>query len=160
MDVASITGAYQGLKTAKDILGVLFDAKVDAEAKPKILEALQKLGEAQDTLFALREELFSLQTSNNQLRQEIADFKAWKDTLALYELAKTSGGAVVYKFKGQPEHFACPSCFNSKQVHILQTSRTMSGKYRCTGCASDFPIEPQSHHTPEVIPSRTPWNKG
>ena len=61
MDVASIASAYQGLKAAKDILGVVFDSKVDAEAKPKVLDAMQKLGDAQDALFSLREELFSLQ---------------------------------------------------------------------------------------------------
>jgi hypothetical protein len=157
MDVTSITGAYQGLKAAKDILGVLFDAKVDAEAKPKILEALQKLGEAQDTLFALREELFSLQTTNGQLRQEIADSKTWQSTASQYDLVKTAGGAVVYKFKGEPEHFACPSCFNLKQVHILQTNRTMSGKFRCTGCSSEFPVDPQKHYAPQVVRSRSPF---
>lgn len=153
MDVASITGAYQGLKAAKDILGALFDAKVDAEAKPKILEALQKLGEAQDTLFALREELFSLQATNNQLRQEISDSKSWQAKAGQYELVKTTGGAVVYRFTGQPEHFACPSCFNSKQIQILQTNRTISGKYRCTGCTSEFPVDPHSSHTPRVFRS-------
>ena len=103
MDVASITGAYQGLKAAKEILGAVFDAKVDAEAKPKVLEALQKLGDAQDTLFALREELFSLQETNNALRQQIAESASWQNKADQYELMKTPGEAVVYKFKGQPE---------------------------------------------------------
>ena len=54
MDVATISGAYQGLKAAKEILAAAFEAKVDAEAKPRVLEALSKLGDAQDALFALR----------------------------------------------------------------------------------------------------------
>ncbi len=37
MDTISLAGAYQGLKAAKDILTTLFEAKVYAEAKPKIL---------------------------------------------------------------------------------------------------------------------------
>ena len=45
MDPISLTGAYQGLKAAKEILGALFDAKVDSESRPKILEAQGKLGE-------------------------------------------------------------------------------------------------------------------
>ena len=143
MDVATITSAYQGLKAAKEILGAAFDAKVDAEAKPKVLEALQKLGDAQDALFALREELFSLQEANNVLRQQIAESKSWQTKADEYELTKTRGEAVVYRFKGQPEHFACPSCFNAKAIHILQPNRTMSGKFRCTGCGSEFPVDPQ-----------------
>lgn len=157
MDVASITGAYQGLKAAKEILGAAFDAKVDAEAKPKVLEALHKLGEAQDILFALREELFSLQEANNALRKEIAESASWQSKADQYELTKTPGEAVVYKFNGRPEHFACPSCFNSKTIHILQTNRTMSGKYRCTGCGSEFPVEPQKKFAPIPVSRGGGW---
>ena len=141
MDIASVAGAYEGLKAAKDILGGLFDAKVDAEVKAKIIEAQNKLGEAQDTLFGLREELFKLQSDNSQLKQELTKAQSWQAKVDQYELTKTNGGAVVYRFKGQPEHFACPSCFNSNQIHILQTNRTISGKYRCTGCNNEFPID-------------------
>jgi hypothetical protein len=157
MDIASVTGAYQGLKAAKEILTAVFDAKVDAEAKPRVLEALQKLGDAQDTLFTLREELFALQEANNALRKEIADSNAWDTRANQYELTKTSGEAVVYKFKGQPEHYACPSCFNTKQIHILQTNRTLSGKYRCTGCESEYPIEPQRKMPPLPPSNNSPW---
>lgn len=159
MDLASIAGAYQGLTAAKDILGILFNAKVDAEAKEKISVALQKMGEAQEALFALREELFRLQDSNNQLKAKIAENQSWQIISYKYELRKTTGGAVVYKFKGEPEHYACPSCFNKKQIHILQTSRTLSGKYRCTGCAADFPIEPQkTAPITNAIPIRNHWS--
>ena len=159
MDIATITGAYQGLKAAKDILGVLFDAKVDAEAKPKILEAMQKLGDAQDTLFSLREELFALQASNDDLRRMIVAAESWRAVSEQYELTKTAGEAVVYRFKGVPEHFACPSCFNTNQVHILQTNRTLSGKYRCTGCNSEFPVEAQRRPpAAQAIPSQSPWS--
>jgi predicted RNA-binding Zn-ribbon protein involved in translation (DUF1610 family) len=153
MDVATITGAYQGLKAAKEILGAAFDAKVDAEAKPRVLEALQKLGDAQDALFALRDELFSLQEANNTLKQQLAESMSWKSKTDQYELTKTPGEAVVYKFKGHPEHFACPSCFNSKAIHILQPNRTMSGKYRCTGCGSEFPVDPQKR-LPQMAPGQ------
>jgi predicted RNA-binding Zn-ribbon protein involved in translation (DUF1610 family) len=157
MDAASIIGAYQGLKAAKEILSAAFDAKVDAEAKPKVLEALQKLGDAQDTLFALRDELFSLQESNNQLKQQLAEAAAWQSRAEQYQLVKTSGGAIVFRFKSEPEHYACPSCFNAKAIHILQPNRTSSGKYRCTGCTSEFPIEPQKKSAPIQYPTSGEW---
>lgn len=47
-----------------------------------------------------------------------------------YELVETEGGAVVYKSKTNPIHFACPSCFN-KEIHILQDRRVVSGVYDC-----------------------------
>ncbi|HWI80714.1 hypothetical protein [Ramlibacter sp.] len=157
MDISAITGAYQGLNAAKEILGVVFDAKVDAEAKPKILEAMEKLGKAQDTLFELREELFNLQDANKNLKEELAEAKGWQTRADQYELAQAAGSAVVFKFKGEPAHFACPSCFNKKEIHILQDNRTLSGKYRCTGCGAEYPIKPHKPMAPLPPPVGSSW---
>lgn len=54
MDSISFAGVYQALKTTKDILTGLFEAKVDAEANLKFGEAQGKLSEVQDVLFVLR----------------------------------------------------------------------------------------------------------
>lgn len=158
MDVTTIASAYQSLKSAKELLTVVFEAKVDAEAKPKILEAQARLGEVQDTLFSLREQLFQLQEERNQLKSELAAAQAWQSKLDQYELTKTSGGAVVYRHKAEPVHFACPSCVNKQQIQILQDNRTISGKYRCTGCNSEFPIEPRQQVDP--IPIQHHWSSG
>jgi hypothetical protein len=143
MDIATIsTVAYEGLKVSKQIFSAIFEAKVYAEAKPKVLAALEQLGNAQDALFGLREELFKLQTENAALRKQLTEAQSWEARAGQYQLAQTAGGAVVYKFNGKPEHFACPSCFNKQQVHILQDNRTMSGQFRCTGCKAEFPVKP------------------
>lgn len=141
MDAISLAGAYQGLKAAKEILGALFDAKVDAEAKPKILEAQSRLGEVQDALFMLREKLAELQEERDTLRKELASAQGWAEAGGNYELCTTPGGAVVYQYKGQPAHFACPSCFNKKHVQVLQDNRVMAGTYGCPGCNANFPVK-------------------
>lgn len=141
MDPISLSGAYQSVKAVKDILTSLFDAKVESESKPKILEAQAKLGEIQDSLFLLRERLAELQQERDQLRQDLVGAKDWQSKENLYVLSSTSGGAVVYKFKGQPEHYACPSCFNKREIHILQDNRVLAGTFRCTGCESNYPIK-------------------
>lgn len=145
MDLATIGAAYEGLKASKQIFSAFFDARVDAEAKPKILAALDQLGNAQDALFTLREELFRLQAVNDELRKQLAAAESWESRAALYQLDKTSGGAVVYRYNAQPEHFACPSCFNHRQIQILQDNRTISGKFRCTGCNAEFPVQPHEN---------------
>jgi predicted RNA-binding Zn-ribbon protein involved in translation (DUF1610 family) len=115
--------------------------------KEKAREVIDKLGDAQDTLYQLRDELLTVQTDNADLKRQIAEADEWKRTAAHYELVKTAGGAIVYKFKGSPEHYACPNCMGAKRITPLQDNRTMSGKYRCTnpGCnGAEFPVNPQA----------------
>jgi len=153
LDAASVSGAYTALKSAKDILKGAFDAKVDAEVRPKVYEAMQQLGGALDTLYSLRSDLFELQEANNKLRLELATARGWADKSGEYELVTTPGTAIVYRFKGEPLHYACPSCFNKHEIHPLQPNRTYSGKYRCTGCTSEFPIDQQQKPPSSARPS-------
>jgi len=148
MDATLAMAAYNGLKFAKDSLTTLVQGKIEAESQTKILAALEKLGTAQDALFQMRDELFTLQAENLQLQQEIKLHDNWKEQFAGYELVKTEGGAVVYKFKNDPVHFACPSCANNQMLEILQDNRTLSGKFRCTGCEAEYPVNPQKKLPP------------
>lgn len=143
MDITTITTAYEGLKAGKVILKSLYDIKIEADVKEKIDEVMSKQGEAQDTLFSMREELFRLQSDNKELKNKIAESESWDNKLSQYELTKTAGGAVVYKYIGTPEHFICPSCVSKKNIEILQDNRTHSGKYRCVGCTAEYPINPK-----------------
>jgi len=143
MDVISVTNAtYDGIKAIKDILTTLFDAKVDSAAQSKIDEAQSKLGDIQDALFKLRERLFELQQERDDLKSKLADAETWQSRSDQYELVTTPGSAVVYKYKGQPNHFACPSCFSKREIHILQNNQRMAGTYHCTGCGFDYLVEP------------------
>lgn len=159
MDIAAFASAYESLKAAKDIIRAAIEAKVDAEAKSKVINALEQLGNAQDALFGLREDLLNLQTENATLRQELADVQSWEARASQYQLARTAGGAVVYKFNGDPEHFACPSCFNRQQIHILQDCRVVSGRFRCTGCAADFLVNPYESSPPQVHTNDNPRSR-
>ena len=142
MDIASITAGYQGLKIGKDILKSLYETKVTADAKEQIDEVMSKLGEAQDILFSMREELFRLQSENDELKKKISEAESWENKLSNYELTKTDGGAVVYKYTDEPEHYICTSCVSNKSIQILQDNRTMSGKFRCVACKAEFPVNP------------------
>ncbi|MEW8300245.1 MAG: hypothetical protein AB2665_18725 [Candidatus Thiodiazotropha sp.] len=148
MDMTTITAAYNGLKTAKDVFTGLAELKIETDSLAKINDAVKKVGDAQDALFQLREELFKLQDENNILKQEISEFESWDNKISEYELVKTSGNAVVYKYKGEPEHYICPSCVSKRKIEILQDNRTMSGKFRCIGCEGEYPINPRKENKP------------
>ena len=141
MDIAAITASYEGLKIGKVILSSLFDAKVDAEAKEKVDQVLVKLGDAQDALFMMREELFRLQEENEKLRRRASNAKEWQAIASNYNLEATAGGAVVYVSQSEPPHFACPTCFNKKTLNFLQDLHLISGAFQCTDCQSKYPIK-------------------
>lgn len=142
MDPISLTGAYQGLKSAKELLGALFDAKVDAESRQRVVEIQGKLGEVQDALFVLRERLAELQQERDGLQSQLAAELDWKNRLSHYELAATEVGGVVLRFRGAPAHFACPSCVNKQLIEILQPGSKYDGSYHCRGCKSGYPVKP------------------
>ena len=141
MDIALLTSAYSGLKTAKDIFIGIAGLKIEADSVGKINEAVKKVGDAQDALFQLREELFRLQEENNSLKNTINDFNSWDDKISQYDLFKTIGEAVVYKYKAEPAHYVCPSCVSKKSIQILQDCKTMCGSFKCTGCDGNYPIK-------------------
>ncbi|HBT96540.1 MAG TPA: hypothetical protein DEB25_02280 [Desulfobulbaceae bacterium] len=143
MDVpAIVTVASQSLGAARDILTTLFEAKVDEQAKLKIQKAQRMLGEVQDALFQLREQNSKLQQERENLRAKLAEAETWQTKADKYELAQTPGDSVVYKYKEQPEHFACPSCFNKREIQILQDgNKEYSGTYHCPGCKMSYQVK-------------------
>ncbi|MCP3889622.1 hypothetical protein [Alteromonas gracilis] len=148
MDLVSISAAYNGLKVAKDIFAGFNNLKVETATLERINEAVKKVGEAQDAIFMLREELFRLQEENNSLKQQINDRDSWTTVIGQYQLVATAGGAVVFKSKEEPSHFACPSCAQSKEIHILQDSRVMAGTFTCTKCQASYPVKPREKMQP------------
>jgi predicted RNA-binding Zn-ribbon protein involved in translation (DUF1610 family) len=152
MDAATIAGAWEGLKAAKQLFTAFIDGKVDEAARPKIHAAVEQVGKAQDTLYELRDELFTLQATNEKLRRELATIDEWKQLSARYTLGKTEGGAVVYVYNAEPTHYACPTCYNNKQIVPLQDNRTLSGKFRCTGCHAEYPVNASQKAPPLDYP--------
>ncbi|WP_050808606.1 hypothetical protein [Collimonas fungivorans] len=160
MDIASIGAAYSGLKFGKDLFSALIEGKVEQETRSKVIEALTKLGQAQDVLFELREELFKYQSENESLRKKVGAIENWETRRTSYELTKTAGGATVYEAKSEPKHFACPSCMEKQQIQILQDNRTYTGAFRCTGCAAEFPVNPRQRSTPKTSRDYNPYTQG
>ncbi len=142
MDVGSITAGYTGLKFIKDSLEVMLGYKVDIESQNRINAALKEVGTIQDTLFHIREEMFRLQTENEQLRQELKVKEGWDKQKSQYQLEKTVGGAVVYAFTESPKYYVCPSCFDKQSIQILQDERDGLGNFQCPGCKTRYPIDP------------------
>lgn len=153
-----IAGAISAFKAVKDLGKTIFDAKVDSDVQAKVLDVMTKIGEAQDTMYALREENIKLQGENERLTREAAGADEWARKIAQFVLLETAGGAVVFQNTGEPPYFACPNCVNQKRIVPLQDNRTMSGKYRCVACEAEYPIKPQSRATRPDSQGHDPYN--
>lgn len=140
MDIATVSTAYSGLKYAKEVLTALLNAKVEAATLLRINEVVQKMGDAQDALFSLREELARYQDENETLKSELRARDEWKERTKRYFLVQAHGGAVVYRSNFQPEHFACPICFEKRTVSILQDRRVVAGIFDCLACKAEYHV--------------------
>ena len=140
MDVATIGAAWTALKTATEAGKALLSLKIDTEIRLRISEMLDRLGETQDRLFQVREDLNTLQSDNRELRDKLAESTHWNSRIEQYALVKTEGNAVVYESKSGPKHYACPSCYESRTIQILQDTNTYGGSFVCPKCGKDFPI--------------------
>lgn len=147
MDIGSINAAMHAVTLTKQLVKTLYDGKVDADAKEKINAALDKLGDVQDGMFQMREALHKLQSERQELARKLEEAESWTARSNYYAVVETEGGAVVYKYSGHngPAHYACPSCFNKKELHFLQDNRTLTGKFRCTGCKAEYPVKPRAN---------------
>ena len=138
MDISTLTAAVTSLKTVREAFSYLLSTKIETEAKAKVIEAMNSLGNAQDQLFHLREEIFRLQEENKQLKETISETTDWSEKQNNYDLVKTEGGAVVYKSISGTEHYACPRCMERKEIQILQDDRSYYGEFNCPGCGKTF----------------------
>lgn len=141
MDPVSAVGALGAIKSAKDLLAGAFNARVQEDARPLIVEAQRHLAEVYDALFALREETFQLQNANHELARRVVAAESWSTRLASYTLTKTPGGATVYESSTEPVHFACPRCIESRTVQILQPVGSWSHHSKCPACQAEYPVK-------------------
>jgi NAD-dependent SIR2 family protein deacetylase len=156
--LTEIKAAFEGLKYAKEALTFGVNQKVDEKVRDKVGDALDRIAKVQDALFTLREKLNALQEENLALKEQLRQKENWDNTLSDYELVQAPGGAVVYQFKGTPQHFACPSCASKKELHILQDRKVISGIFDCPGCNNTFPVnQAKSAAGTVALKSRRSW---
>jgi hypothetical protein len=141
MDISAAISGFNGLLQACDYFkdrfrGIIKDKKVLQEFECQI----EKF---RNEIFRLQNDRQNLFEENVNLKQKIADSETWKSKSEKYALDKTTGGAVVYIYNCEPYHYACPHCFENKQIQILQDMRLSSGNYNCPCCKEKFPIKNQ-----------------
>jgi regulator of replication initiation timing len=139
MDIAALNGVVQAINLTKQLAKAAFVGKVDAEAKAKIGEVLEKLGDVQDGMFNLREDLHRLQVERDDLKKKLDAADSWRQRAAAYKFTQTAGGAVVYISNDETPHYTCPSCFNKKEIHPSKTTGLTEASSVALGAQQNSP---------------------
>jgi hypothetical protein len=112
----------------------------------------------QDALQRLHSENTALRQENAQLRQQLRTQADWEHHTTQYQREQTAGGAVVYVFTGTPTHYACPRCFSTHALQVLQEQPTATGVFACPGCQASYPIHPAALPTTRVFRKASLWS--
>jgi ribosomal protein L37AE/L43A len=144
MDIASFSSAYSAIKTIKEISGVLLDSKISSEAKTRVNEALEKLGNVQDTLFYIREELIKTQDENHTLKENVRELKQKLDEKGKVKYSKPSYWVVEGDAKDGP---FCQKCYDVDNK-LVRLQGGNNDEWHCKSCEAYYrgdsykPIDP------------------
>lgn len=155
IDLTTIGAAVTVAKNAVDTLKSAFSAKEKLGADHEVLDAFEQLGKVQDKLIELRAAIMSLQDENHKLTTELRAKNTWSAKAAHYKLTKSLHARdFAYLYAGDPIHWACPTCYESEKITILQSYSEESGAVKCSVCKVLYHLEEPKPAPPQ--PRRGP----
>lgn len=145
MDIATIAGVIEAVKTLTAMTKATADAIGDEKQREKLYEIRQGLMDLQARVLDDQISRMELVSELDQVRQELAAEREKKAALADYELAEVAAGRFVYRSKSAiPAHFSCPNCRTTQgltAVLQVQPGYGYNGeetRYWCTACQFDM----------------------
>jgi hypothetical protein len=158
VDIASISGAWVGVKTSLQVLQSAIELRDAAKIQGAIIELQTKILDAQGLAIEAQQKQSTLIDQIRSLEAEIADLKNWTAEKEQYKLEEVTVGFMAYVLKeapqpGEPEHLLCTNCFQTGKKSILQKEKTpgRETKIMCPHCHTQI----QTRNSPEfIIPKR------
>ncbi len=127
---AALSSVNTAIQIAKSVMGIQQDVTIKLEISKMldaVFEAKTGLVDASEKIAALKQEL-----------QQAKDKLAAEADLSNYEYVKLPTGAQVVIRTGEDNGLQyCPTCFDSKQLRVLQTENADSW-LRCRSCKDVF----------------------
>ena len=124
VDIAAISSAIGGLKTAYDMAKAVQSLKTDTEVRQATSEMLDGILTARHQLIEASETQAALLAQIKGLEQKVADFENWNGEKERYQLQAIDSGAFAYMVKPsvettEPPHWLCTHCFEKRHKSIL-----------------------------------------
>jgi hypothetical protein len=141
IDMGSIAAAVSSLKGASDIAKGLLSLHTMTEVQSKAIELNQAIIDAQHQIFAANAAQSQLVERVRQLEGQIAAMENWDAESQRYKMATPYSGVTVYAVQktmsnGEPPHYLCANCFQSRKRSILANSTAKDGHIAivCAAC--------------------------
>lgn len=148
--LAEFNAAAQSLKALGDLVRMTVDLNNSSAVTMALLKVQEEFLVAQGTALAAQEKISNLLSEIDGLKEELRHVKDWEERVKAYELTTTAGGAVVYRFKGEPGYFVCPSCYEKRTIEILQDKGGSFGYYECPGCKVEYQVKQKMRREVQV----------
>jgi len=148
--LSEILVALKSLKAASDIADGFSNLKTEAAVNEKVIEL-------QNIILALQNQLFSFQSSYEELNQEkkellssISKMKEWEIEKDKFELTEINLGIFVYTYKQKEnsvsdKHWFCANCFDSEnKLSVFQNKKGGNNFYHvysCPKCKNEIKVK-------------------
>lgn len=148
MDMVAIAGALNSLKITKELVEAIIGLR-DAQAiDVKRREIDAKLGDAQQIILTVQQELLAEMNKRHNLEKELMRFEGCEAEKKRYQLKETAPGSFAYAVKPscqgeEPMHYLCATCYHRHKISVLQVIPHNSARatlgfsanvYRCSDC--------------------------
>lgn len=147
-EFTALSAAHTSLKALGEIVTVALSATVDNKVKQKLIEVQAAVLASQQQLVNALAQCSQLLEETQSLRQRLKESEDRSAALANYEMVPLDDGQRVYRYKGEADgtvaHEACPNCYQSRTISILQSRRTTRNRrlYSCAACSFRLTVGP------------------
>lgn len=146
--ITEITASLTAIKTSLELLGVIGDAKNEAERQKATFELSRQLTDLQLENLRLAQFLSEQNEQINSLNRQLRGLDEQKREFERYTEYRTASGQFVYAIRdtlneeGAGSPYACPNCYHQRQISILQPLHTSEGDEfhvnKCLLCGNKF----------------------
>jgi hypothetical protein len=163
MDMTVISGTISGLKTASDLVKSVISANTMVEVNSKALELQRALLSAYADAISAKETQSALLDEIRELKGQLSKNEEFVADMKRYKLYQPDSTATVYALKesmsnGEPPHYLCANCYQSKRKTILQVLDQPGGwqYFTCPSCKSAAPTGHRGGTKPKFPPEESP----
>lgn len=147
--LTEITAAVQSTKALVEIIKSANDLSNHAELLMAVNAVQEKLSQTLLANVESVEKISSLTEEIRQLKEQIEKVENWASDMERYELQTLETGTLAYSLKqgkefGEPHHYLCANCVQSRIKSILQPSGPLLG---CSKCGTKISRKKQSQPT-------------